>query len=55
MSSSITFGPEIGQTQEKDHLKELFKSFHLTMGIALEAFTEILGIDSPKANLQGNV
>ena len=27
-SSSITFDPEIGQTQEKNPLKELFASFH---------------------------
>ena len=44
LSSSTTFDPEICQTQEKNEMKELSESFHLTMGKASEAFTEILGI-----------
>ena len=52
-SSSISFDPAIGQTQEKDQLQELFQSFHLTMGRASGTFTEILGIIFPKAIYKG--
>ena len=34
-SSSITFDPDIGQTQEKNPLKELFASFQMPIETAL--------------------
>ena len=55
MFSSITFDPGICQIQDKYQLQKFKESLKMSQGRAFGAFTFLLDIDFPKANLQGNV
>ena len=55
MFSSITFDPGICQSQDTYQIQEFKESLKMSQGRAFGAFTFLLDIDFPKANLQGNV